>query len=112
MDIIISSTNLTIEKNHFQSNKSEIYETDSRFDFPFSCDLQGHFASTHLQSSSGRVALLQSSPGPKLTSIINGVESGTGKTQKEPSASYRSWIDLGCISINQVQTSISKRTNV
>ena len=39
----------------------------------FSCDLQGHFACTFQHSVSARTGLLQRAPGPKSTTIMNGL---------------------------------------
>ena len=44
-----------------------------RCDFRFSCELQSHFACTLQHSVSDRIGLLQSAPGPKLMTILNGL---------------------------------------
>ena len=46
----------------------------SRFGFWFSCDLQGRFACAFQHMLPDRIGLLQSAPGPKVTTIINGLE--------------------------------------
>ena len=45
----------------------------SRFVFRFSCDLQGRFACALQHILPDRIGLLQSAPGPKVTTIINGL---------------------------------------
>ena len=44
-----------------------------RFDFRFSCDMQDRFACTLQHIVADRIGLLQSAPGPKVTTIINGL---------------------------------------
>ena len=58
--------------------KSTRYDTcyfpkRSRFDFRFSCNLQGHFACTLRHRVPDRIGLLQSAPCSKLTTTINGL---------------------------------------
>ena len=83
-----------------------MYETDSRFEFRFSCDLQVHLY-TVVQTGLDCCEARQTQSWRHKPSY-NGVKSDPTRTQKEPTAFYRIWIDNGFICIDQVQTSIPK----